>query len=48
VLKLSRAFTSRRFPPFVLLAADLLGNIRTQTMRAFTASEMDKILAQVP
>jgi uncharacterized protein with GYD domain len=32
----------------VLLAAGMLGNIRTQTMRAFTASEMDKILAKVP
>src|ERR1700751_2276535 len=32
----------------VLLAADLLGNIRTQTLRAFTASEMDKILAKAP
>ena len=32
----------------VLLAADMLGNIRTQTMRAFTASEMEKILARVP
>ena len=32
----------------VLLAADLLGNIRTQTLRAFTASEMNKILAKVP
>jgi uncharacterized protein with GYD domain len=32
----------------VLLAADMLGNIRTKTMRAFTASEMDKILAKVP
>jgi uncharacterized protein with GYD domain len=32
----------------VLLAADMLGNIRTQTMRAFTTSEMDKILAKVP
>ena len=32
----------------VLLAADMLGNIRTQTMRAFTASEMDKILAKIP
>ena|SRR5690242_2657398 len=32
----------------VLLAADMLGNIRTKTMRAFTASEMDKILARVP
>jgi uncharacterized protein with GYD domain len=32
----------------VLLAADMLGNVRTQTMRAFTASEMDKILANVP
>jgi uncharacterized protein with GYD domain len=32
----------------VLLAADMLGNIRTQTMRAFTASEMDNILAKVP
>jgi uncharacterized protein with GYD domain len=26
----------------------MLGNIRTQTMRAFTASEMEKILAKVP
>jgi uncharacterized protein with GYD domain len=32
----------------VLLAADMLGNIRTQTMRAFTASEMDKILSKIP
>ncbi|HEY3659733.1 MAG TPA: GYD domain-containing protein [Candidatus Udaeobacter sp.] len=32
----------------VLLAADLLGNIRTQTLRAFTASEMDTILAKAP
>jgi uncharacterized protein with GYD domain len=32
----------------VLLAADMLGNIRTQTMRAFTAAEMDKILSKVP
>jgi uncharacterized protein with GYD domain len=32
----------------VLLAADMLDNIRTQTMRAFTASELDKILAKVP
>ena len=32
----------------VLLAADLLGNIRTQTLRAFTATEMKKILAKVP
>jgi len=32
----------------VLLNADMLGNIRTQTMRAFTAPEMDKILAKMP
>jgi uncharacterized protein with GYD domain len=32
----------------VLLAADMLGNIRTQTMCAFNASEMEKILARVP
>ncbi|MBX9582028.1 MAG: GYD domain-containing protein [Gemmataceae bacterium] len=32
----------------VLLAADMLGNIRTRTMRAFTAAEMDAILAKVP
>jgi uncharacterized protein with GYD domain len=32
----------------VLLAADMLGNIRTQTLRAFTASEMEKILAKMP
>ena len=30
----------------VLLAADMLGNIRTRTMRAFTTSEMEKILSQ--
>src|SRR5437762_12635334 len=28
----------------VRLAADMLGNIRTQTMRAFTSSEMKSIL----
>jgi uncharacterized protein with GYD domain len=32
----------------VLLAADILGNIRTHTLRAFTSSEMQKILAKVP
>jgi hypothetical protein len=32
----------------VLLAADMLGNIRTQTTRAFTASEMEQILSRVP
>ena len=32
----------------VLLAADMMGSIRTQTMRAFTSSEMEKILAKVP
>jgi uncharacterized protein with GYD domain len=32
----------------VLLSADLLGNIRTQTLRAFTAPEMDRILSKVP
>ena len=32
----------------VLLDADILGNIRTQTMRAFTPSEMEKVLAKVP
>jgi uncharacterized protein with GYD domain len=32
----------------VLLAADMLGNIRTHTMRAFTTSEMERILAKVP
>jgi len=31
----------------VLLAADMLGNIRTQTLRAFTASEMEKILERM-
>ena len=30
----------------VLLAADILGNIRTQTMRAFTAKEMESILGK--
>src|SRR5438270_11819135 len=32
----------------VLLAADILGNIRTQTMRAFTAKEMESILGKMP
>src|SRR5437588_5747596 len=32
----------------VLLAADMLGNIRTQTLRAFTTSEMEAILGKSP
>ena len=32
----------------VLLSADMLGNIRTQTMRAFTNSEMKAILDKAP
>jgi uncharacterized protein with GYD domain len=32
----------------VLLAADMLGSIRMQTMRAFTTAEMDKIPTKVP
>jgi uncharacterized protein with GYD domain len=32
----------------VLLSADILGNIRTQTLRAFTSAEMEKILASIP
>jgi uncharacterized protein with GYD domain len=32
----------------VLLAANMPGNIRSQTMRAFTAPEMEKILSRVP
>lgn len=31
----------------VLLSADILGNIRTQTLRAFTNVEMEKILANI-
>jgi len=31
-----------------LLAADMMDNIRTQTLRAFTAPEMEKILTTVP
>ena len=31
-----------------LLSADMLGNIRTQTLRAFTSVEMEKILASIP
>lgn len=30
------------------LSAGLLGNIRTQTMRAYTAEEMNKILSKIP
>ena len=32
----------------VLLSADMLGNIRTQTLRAFTSAELEKILANIP
>src|SRR5216110_25164 len=32
----------------VLLSADMLGNIRTQTLRAFTGSEMKMILDKAP
>ena len=32
----------------VLLSADMLGNIRTQTLRAFSSAEMEKILANIP
>ena len=32
----------------VLLSADMLGNIRTQTMRAFTSAEMKTILEKAP
>jgi uncharacterized protein with GYD domain len=32
----------------VLLAADMLGNIRTRTMRALTTSEMERILSKMP
>jgi uncharacterized protein with GYD domain len=32
----------------VLLSADMPGNIRTQTPRAFTSVEMEKILANIP
>jgi uncharacterized protein with GYD domain len=32
----------------VLLSADMLGNIRTQTLRAFTSAEMEKILDNIP
>src|SRR5215470_16716206 len=32
----------------VLLSADILGNIRTQTMRAFSAPEMERILSKLP
>src|SRR5215470_2167218 len=32
----------------VLLSADILGNIRTQTLRAFSSAEMEKILANIP
>ena len=32
----------------VSLSADILGNIRTQTLRAFTSAEMERILANIP
>ena len=31
----------------VILSADELGNVRSQTMRGFTAAEMEKLLAKV-
>jgi uncharacterized protein with GYD domain len=31
----------------VMLSADELGNVRTETMRGFTAAEMEKLLAKV-
>src|SRR5262245_57561099 len=31
-----------------LLSADMLDNIRTQTLRAFTAQEMEKVLSKIP
>jgi len=31
----------------VMLDADELGNVRTETMRGFTAAEMEKLLAKV-
>ena len=31
----------------VLLSADELGNVRSETMRGFTAAEMEKLLAKV-
>ena len=35
-------------PASVLLSVDMLGNIRTQTLRAFTSVEMEEILANIP
>jgi uncharacterized protein with GYD domain len=32
----------------VLLSAGMLGNIRTETLRAFTSAETEKILANIP
>ena len=32
----------------VLLSADILRNIRTQTLHAFTSVELEKILANIP
>jgi uncharacterized protein with GYD domain len=31
----------------VILSAEELGNVRTETMRGFTATEMEKLLAKV-
>ena len=31
----------------VILSADELGTVRTETMRGFTAAEMEKLLAKV-
>jgi uncharacterized protein with GYD domain len=32
----------------VLLAVGAMGNVRSETLRAFTSAEMDKILAKLP
>ena len=40
--------TNEEPPAIVLLSADMLGNIRTQTLRAFTSVEMEEILANIP
>ena len=43
-----RGATNDETAASVLLSADMLGNIRTQTLGAFTSVEMEEILANIP
>jgi uncharacterized protein with GYD domain len=40
-------FAFRLFHPMLLLSVGALGNVRTQTLRAFSADEMCQILGRM-